>query len=74
MRLSDLEKLEIKTKETEKSKNFGTREVNLTTQQLVNDLKMENSLAKEKIEKIPTQTKEELKPFFTEYFWKEGTA
>lgn len=66
MRISDFER--------KKPERLETREVNLTTSELVKELKMENSLAKEKIGKIPSQTKEELKPYFAESFWKEGNA
>jgi hypothetical protein len=71
MRLSDLDKHFFRNKEIKKNKELGSREVDLTTEQVVLEMKKENSLAKEKIEKIPSQTREELTPFFNPTFWKK---
>jgi len=69
MRLSDLDKHFFRSEEIKRNKELGTREVDLTSEQMVLDMKKENSLAREKIEKIPTETKEVLKPFFNPTFW-----
>lgn len=74
MRLSDLEKWGLTKPEEKEQPKLETRESQLTTAQVVKELKMENNLAKEKLEKIPQETKEQLKPFFNDLFWKEGTA
>ena len=74
MRLSDLEKIDWKKPEVKEPPRLETREAQLTTDQVVKELRMDRNLAKEKIAKIPQETKEELRPFFSECFWKEGTA
>lgn len=74
MRLSDLAFKSKKEIQAEQNKNLGTRELKLSTEEVVNSLKRENSLAREKLEKVPKEVKEELRPFFNASFWKEGTA
>ena len=74
MRLTDLEKLFKEPPKAEPQPRLETRETTLTTEQVVKELKTENSLAKEKLEQIPSETKEALKPLFNEHFWKEGIA
>lgn len=69
MRLSDLDKHFFRSEEIKRNKELGTREVDLTSEQLVLEMKKENSLAKEKIEKIPSETKAELTPLFNPAFW-----
>ena len=73
MRLTDLERL-FKEPQKPEQPRLESRETTLTTDQVVKELKMENNLAKEKLEQIPSETKEALKPIFNEHFWKEGTA
>lgn len=69
MRLTDLE-----PKIKPEPKKLGTREVNLETKDIVQQLKKDSSLAMDKIKEIPQTTKDELKPFFNPAFFKEGTA
>ena len=70
MRLSDLDKYLFKNEEVKQNKVLGTRTVDLTSEQMVLEMKKDNSLAKEKIEKIPSETKAELLPLFNPTFWK----
>lgn len=74
MRLSDLAFKSKRDIQAEHNKNLGTRELNLSTEEVVNSLKRDNGLAREKLEKVPKEVKEELRPFFNASFWKEGTA
>jgi len=74
MRLSDLAFKNKREIVAEQNKNLGTRELNLNSEEVVNSLKRDNGLAREKLEKVPTEVKEELRPFFNASFWKEGTA
>lgn len=74
MRLSDLAFKSKREIEADYNKNLGTRELNLSTEEVVNSLKKDSGLAREKLERVPKEVKEELKPFFNASFWKEGTA
>jgi hypothetical protein len=69
MRLSDLDKLTQRQAEIKANEKLGTREVDLTGEKIVEAMKLETSMAKEKIAKIPTETKDELKPLFNPQFW-----
>lgn len=70
MRLTDLEKF----LKPEEPKKLGTREVNLESKEVVEQMKRENSLALEKIKEISQETREELKPYFSPTFFKEGNV
>jgi hypothetical protein len=70
MRLTDLEKFMRPTE----PKKLGTREVDLGTKEVVEQMKRENSLAMAKIKEIPQETRDELKPYFSPTFFKEGNA
>lgn len=49
----------------------GSRKLSLTTEEMMKQFKMETSLAKEKISKLPEDIKEKLAPFFSKSFLKE---
>lgn len=74
MRLSDLDFRKVRSQEIQTNKNLGTREVSLTGKEIVEAMKMDSSLAREKIEKIPEETREQLRPFFSPSFYKVGPA
>lgn len=74
MRLSDLAFKSKREIQADQNKKLGTRELKLSTEEVVNSLKRDSSLAKEKLDKVPKEVKEELRPFFNASFWKEGMA
>lgn len=52
----------------------GSRKISLTTEEMMKQFKMESSLAKEKISKLPEDIKEKLAPFFSKSFLKDKEA
>lgn len=73
MRLTDIEKYVSKTNSEQKLKQ-GTREVYLETKDLVNQMKNNSKFAMEKLKELPEKVREELKPFFTQTFFKERSV
>jgi response regulator RpfG family c-di-GMP phosphodiesterase len=73
MRLTDIEKFISKPTNKPNLKQ-GTREVQLTTKDLVNQMKNNSQFAIEKLKELPEKVREELKPFFTTTFFKERSV
>lgn len=70
MRLSDL--LEKPKKQAAMPK-AGSKEVAITSEQLVKALKTQTSIANRKIDELPKETEKELRPHFSALFWKKSS-
>ncbi len=61
-------KIEPNEKKPSETKSSKTREVDLSSKELVNQLKRDGTLALEKIKEVPQETMERVKPFFHQNF------
>lgn len=69
MRLSDLERKNVRKNEAQFNKEQGTREIDINKDDVVKALSRDNDLAKRKLDELPEKIRKELATFFSEKFW-----